>query len=655
MQETELFQKLTNQDPKLRKDDPIYGIGSPNPGSFQHDEEIPDVNLEAPHFTSEDESSDAKARDEMAKNQQELDNMMLIQRGPGASGLEIGGVSNKQMMSRKGRPGYIRRCVVTSFDHARYHRAHLFYERAKKMWKKFEGKYKYAKTHFGHFKKKKRTKRKWRRGRREEEETPMLIQMNSRHRWRHRRHKRYEHREYRKLRAHARRKRVQLRRKFNRKKPAMIKYCEVETKLARQQGKCRGHRRFCKLYVKFGLIKSARRHCRQMKHYHRILVQAIKNSRRNKSRIARRARERARKARKKHRCSGRSWCETFHACKKGDRRVKQFHTWVKGKGYRFYRGACAHSNGRYGRRHKFWGGKHTFGQCKARCDRMGRSCQGITMKKNVKCSGRALSNHYKRYAKNIRRALHRARLARIHARRARYRGHHRRRLLIHARRLRERARKARVRDIGHKKRLRIARRAREQARKARKKAWYNTPVYKRRVAKMRRMRHIARITRERTRKARVKATRISMNKVRVARMKARRARYKLTKERSKKKEARCLHWIWWPKNKANRHWYKSHQYNAIVERARAAYRRRYGFSAKTPALSAKPTPKRRVYRQANYGNVPKRLLTNVFELKAYCIGVHGKMFGAKKAWCVVNNRCEGASFNRRFRFRWQYC
>merc|ERR1719199_2477814 len=244
-----------------------------------------------------------------------------------------------------------------------------------------------------------------------------------------------------------------------------------------------------------------------------------------------RARERARKARSRKSCNGRSWCETFHACKKGDRR-HQFHSWVKGQGYRFYKGACAHSNGRYGRRHKFWRGNHSFGQCKARCDRMGRSCQGITMTKAVKCRGRALSNYYKRYAHHIRRAGHRARVARHHARRARE--------LAVAKTDRERARKARVKASHfdeHAALHRIADRAREQARKARIKAtkprkpagrgwrwsptshrwlrkprrghgwrwnghrWAMTRAHKRRLAIARRMRHAAAKMRERAKKS----------------------------------------------------------------------------------------------------------------------------------------------------------
>merc|ERR1711939_975733 len=514
----------------------------------------------------------------MIKNLHELDNMQLIQQGP--SGLEMGGVSNKQMMKSRSRPGYIRRCVVTSFDHARYHRAHQFYANAKKMWSKFKKGYNYAKTHFGHFKRKKRskaTKRKERfflrlsneaRGKarrarhrttprryRRREEMPMMIQLNRRYHRKGRHLKRYQHKEYRKL------------------------------------------------------------------------------------------------VRKHHKsCNGRSWCETFHACKKGDRR-HQFHSWVKGQGYRFYKGACAHSNGRYGRRHKFWRGNHSFGQCKARCDRMGRSCQGITMTKAVKCRGRALSNYYKRYAHHIRRAGHRARVARHHARRARE--------LAVAKTDRERARKARVKASHfdeHAALHRIADRAREQARKPAGRGWRWSPTshrwlrkprrghgwrwnghrwamtraHKRRLAIARRMRHAAAKMRERAKKARVRATRISIQKVRVARWKARKARAKLTHERSQKKDARCLHWIWWPKRRANHHWYKSAHYARVVERARMVYRRRFGFAAKTPALSAVPIRKKRVYRQANYGNVPKRLLTNVFELKAYCISVHEVMLAAKK-------------------------
>merc|ERR1712022_2648 len=84
------------------------------------------------------------------------------------------------------------------------------------------------------------------------------------------------------------------------------------------------------------------------------------------------------------RYTGRAWCETFHTCRGGDKR--NFWAWVKNQGYKMYKGACsARKNTRtYGRRHKFWGGKFPFAQCKAKCDRMGRSCEGITMPASIK-------------------------------------------------------------------------------------------------------------------------------------------------------------------------------------------------------------------------------------------------------------------------------
>merc|ERR1711998_674762 len=79
------------------------------------------------------------------------------------------------------------------------------------------------------------------------------------------------------------------------------------------------------------------------------------------------------------RYTGRAWCETFHTCRGGDKR--NFWAWVKKQGYKMYKGACsARKNTRTcGRRHKYWGGKFTYAQCKAKCDRMGRNCEGITM------------------------------------------------------------------------------------------------------------------------------------------------------------------------------------------------------------------------------------------------------------------------------------
>merc|ERR1711959_840563 len=84
------------------------------------------------------------------------------------------------------------------------------------------------------------------------------------------------------------------------------------------------------------------------------------------------------------RYSGRAWCETFHTCRGGDKR--NFWAWVKKQGYKMYKGACsARKNTRtYGRRHRYWGGRFTFAQCKAKCDRMGRSCEGITMPSSIR-------------------------------------------------------------------------------------------------------------------------------------------------------------------------------------------------------------------------------------------------------------------------------
>merc|ERR1711881_37730 len=88
--------------------------------------------------------------------------------------------------------------------------------------------------------------------------------------------------------------------------------------------------------------------------------------------------------RRRYRYSGRAWCETFHTCRGGDKR--NYWAWVKKQGYKMYKGACsARKNTRtYGRRHKYWGGKFTFAQCKAKCDRMGRSCEGITMPASIR-------------------------------------------------------------------------------------------------------------------------------------------------------------------------------------------------------------------------------------------------------------------------------
>jgi hypothetical protein len=145
------------------------------------------------------------------------------------------------------------------------------------------------------------------------------------------------------------------------------------------RNQCRSHRVCYRKRVSY----------RGLSHYNR----AMHNTRRHMNAAARRmhaarraAAAHARKYGKGKKCTGKSWCETFYTCKKGDKR--NFHAFVKNQGYRMHKGACAHSNGRYGRRHKFWRGKFTFAQCKAKCDRMGRKCEGITMTSGVKCSRR---------------------------------------------------------------------------------------------------------------------------------------------------------------------------------------------------------------------------------------------------------------------------
>merc|ERR1712216_791659 len=87
--------------------------------------------------------------------------------------------------------------------------------------------------------------------------------------------------------------------------------------------------------------------------------------------------KRKRKPTNEGRYSGTGWCETFHTCLKGDGR--NFWAWVKATDFERFKGACAESNGRYGKRHKYWHGKFTFKQCKAKCTAMGDRCGGITM------------------------------------------------------------------------------------------------------------------------------------------------------------------------------------------------------------------------------------------------------------------------------------
>jgi len=86
--------------------------------------------------------------------------------------------------------------------------------------------------------------------------------------------------------------------------------------------------------------------------------------------------------REKYSYHGKDWCETFHTCVKGDKR--NFWAWVKKQGYKRYKGACATSAGKYGRRHQYWNGKYSFASCKKKCDSMGARCAGITMPMSIK-------------------------------------------------------------------------------------------------------------------------------------------------------------------------------------------------------------------------------------------------------------------------------
>merc|ERR1719253_369337 len=90
-------------------------------------------------------------------------------------------------------------------------------------------------------------------------------------------------------------------------------------------------------------------------------------------------------------CNGKGWCETFYKCDSGDKR-HQFVAWNRNAGYRRMKGACA-VKGKYGNRHKFWGGKFSVSQCKAKCDAMAGKCHGITMKQSeVKCPGHEITD-----------------------------------------------------------------------------------------------------------------------------------------------------------------------------------------------------------------------------------------------------------------------
>merc|ERR1712093_523777 len=113
-----------------------------------------------------------------------------------------------------------------------------------------------------------------------------------------------------------------------------------------------------------------------------VTVQGESPAPNSEFREASKKRQAKERASKRNRYTGPGWCETFYTCKRGDNR--NFRAWVKNQGYREYKGACAHSNGRYGKRHKYWHGKYTFNSCKAKCNSMGGRCQGITMPMSVR-------------------------------------------------------------------------------------------------------------------------------------------------------------------------------------------------------------------------------------------------------------------------------
>merc|ERR1712216_254419 len=72
----------------------------------------------------------------------------------------------------------------------------------------------------------------------------------------------------------------------------------------------------------------------------------------------------------------RGWCELFQTCVKGGGKRK-FRTFVKAKGFRYYKGACANKSGKYGKKRSFLRHK-TWAQCRHECQRQSW-CQGMTM------------------------------------------------------------------------------------------------------------------------------------------------------------------------------------------------------------------------------------------------------------------------------------
>jgi len=197
-------------------------------------------------------------------------------------------------------------------------------------------------------------------------------------------------------------------------------------------------------------------------------------------------------------------------------------------------------------------------------------------------------------------------------------------------RARRAARKARLK---HPKARRL-RQIRERRHKAY--VWKRATPRQRAIIRARRMGHAARYLRERARKARYQTTQrahqVKLRTMRIlnARYRAREARVKLQNERKNKNHARCLHWIWWPRNPKNHHWYRYKKFSQVAEFARRAWRRKNGYNASTPRMDFGPKSKAREWMKAYTGYVHERLMRNVLFLKAMALAVHDKMRSARK-------------------------
>merc|ERR1711990_535432 len=62
----------------------------------------------------------------------------------------------------------------------------------------------------------------------------------------------------------------------NAPKEALANYCEVKTSNYHLRGKCRAHKRFCKLYKGFGMFAQAKKHCTKMRLAHKKLAKTAK-------------------------------------------------------------------------------------------------------------------------------------------------------------------------------------------------------------------------------------------------------------------------------------------------------------------------------------------------------------------------------------------